>query len=843
MVDFNQLGYEAAKSEPIDPLDIFERLVKPQGINDLYNSQHEVLNNWYQKMKDIKDVVVKLHTGGGKTLVGLLIGLSSMRELHKPVLYLTPTHQLAEQTFEQAQRIGIPAVLYEKGVPLVPDFLNGNAIMVGTYNCLFNAKSKFGVNGSAKFQELGAILLDDAHASFPIIRDCFTLEVSSKNNKDLYEALTDLFKYSFIRIHREEAYEDILAGRDSGVLEVPYWAWHEKSSNIAELIRQQSNMIGSDFTFSWPLLRDNLNLCHALISSTSFTITSMLPLVKLFPAFVNADRRIYMSANINDTNEIIRTFGATPELIPTPESSKTLVGVSEKMILIPEKMPFYPQTQEDVQNIFSQMMELVRTAKLGTIILVPSNRVAEEWADYAYVANGSEQVEEYVKELQSKLNYGPFVFANRYDGVDLPGNACRLLIMSGLPEGSSNYDKFKATALRGSESITREIAQKIEQGIGRGARGASDYCVVFLVGRDLVNWVSITKNTAYLTNITRAQLEIASQVSESVSSYEDLIDTVRKCLTRDKTWTEFYRKTLSNNLTDDYETAQVEEALLERTVIDLWQEGYKDKAIDKLNNYFKKGHTITDPPMRGWLEQLSSKIYYDNNNYIASEQMQKRAFGHNKNLTRPSEYTDYPSLPAPDGQAKAIVENLSKYSSVNDAIRKFESIADSLVLHAPPKKFEQALCDFAYFLGFKPERHDINGEGSDVIWLTPSKVGFIMEAKNNKNNDVPLHKKEAGQLNVAKNWFNREYTHYRGIPVSVHPSDLADKNAEAQVLKLLSLKDLRRLISETYNFLLQFETYRIDQYETNCELLLEQSKLRPEDIERYFLSNFKTVEH
>lgn len=836
MVDFKQLGNKTEKGKPINPLNIFERLVKPQGINDLYSSQREVLSNWYAETRNSKDAVIKLHTGGGKTLVGLLIGLSSMRELHKPVLYLTPTHQLAEQTFEQARQIGIPAVLYQKGEPLAPDFLNGNAIMVGTYNSLFNARSKFGANGSVKVQELGAIILDDAHASFPIIRDCFTLEISSTDNRDLYEALTQQFTYSFKKIHREEIYQDIVSGLDSGVLEVPYWAWHDRNRNVAALIRQKAEVLGSDYLFSWPLLRDNLNLCHALISSKSFTITSILPLVKLFPAFANADRRIYMSANINDTNEIIRTFGADPKLIETPQTSKTLAGVSEKMILIPEEM----RSSSNVQEALNPILENAKNNKLGSIILVPSNEAAGTWNGRAIIATGSEQVEQFVRKLQSGENFGPFVFANRYDGVDLPGDACRLLIMDGLPEGSSNYDKFKATALRGSESITREIAQKIEQGIGRGARGTSDYCVVFLVGHELVNWVSIKNNTTYLTNITRAQLEIANNVSESVLNSDDLANTVDQCLNRDESWTQYYRKELLDNLTDDFQTAKADEAMLERKVIDLWQEGYKDKAIDRLTSFLNDPTEITDRPMRGWLEQLCSKIHYDNNNRVASEQLQKKAFGHNKNLTRSQEEPDYIPLQAPDSQAKAIVEHLSKYSTAAAAIRNFEDITASLVQHAPSKEFEQALCDFAYFLGFKPEKHDRNGKGSDVIWLTPQKIGFILEAKNEKNSDTPLHKQEAGQLNVAINWFKSNYSQYTAVPVSVHPSNYADDNAEAYVFKLLTIKDLRRLIDEVHEFLLQLsENAQSDAY---CEALLEKSKLRPEAIQQNFLSEFRVAQ-
>ena len=77
MVDFKKLRAESAKSKPIDPLEIFRRQPKPPEINDLYTSQAEVLREWNNR-RDQQDIVVKLHTGGGKTLVGLLIAQSTI---------------------------------------------------------------------------------------------------------------------------------------------------------------------------------------------------------------------------------------------------------------------------------------------------------------------------------------------------------------------------------------------------------------------------------------------------------------------------------------------------------------------------------------------------------------------------------------------------------------------------------------------------------------------------------------------------------------------------------------------------------------------------------------------
>ncbi len=100
-VDFKKLR-EAKKQAPVvDPIEIFRRLPKSARIKDLYGSQAEVLQRWFDGRSE-RDHVLKLHTGGGKTLVGLLIGQSILTEICEPVLYICPNNQLVTQTLEKA---------------------------------------------------------------------------------------------------------------------------------------------------------------------------------------------------------------------------------------------------------------------------------------------------------------------------------------------------------------------------------------------------------------------------------------------------------------------------------------------------------------------------------------------------------------------------------------------------------------------------------------------------------------------------------------------------------------------------------------------------------------------
>ena len=60
------------------------------------------------------------------------------------------------------------------------------------------------------------------------------------------------------------------------------------------------------------------------------------------------------------------------------------------------------------------------------------------------------------------------------------------------------------------------LAQRIEQGIGRGTRGGGDYCVVMLTGSRLVGWVDRETNLAFLTESIRVQPTMGQEVRAAV---------------------------------------------------------------------------------------------------------------------------------------------------------------------------------------------------------------------------------------------------------------------------------------------------------------------------------------
>src|SRR2546422_1954778 len=178
-------------------------------------------------------------------------------------------------------------------------------------------------------------------------------------------------------------------------------------------------------------------------------------------------------------------------------------------------------------------------------------------------------------ELVDGKSHGPIVLANRYDGIDLPNDACRLLVLSGLPRAVGEYELHRANVFAGAASLSRAIAQKIEQGMGRAARGPGDYCVVIVMGQDLVSWLGKEANLRFLTTSTYSQLEMGIEISKNISDSKDFMSTINRSFKREKEWVTYHAETLADlTFNIAVKKEEIDRAAAERQALQLWRDGY-----------------------------------------------------------------------------------------------------------------------------------------------------------------------------------------------------------------------------------------------------------------------------
>lgn len=797
MVDFSTLMRKNAANETIDPIEIFEKLPKSSGISNLYHVQAEILENWFKNLRDEPDVVVELNTGGGKTLVGLLMALSTMRETKKGVLYLVENRQLVAQVVSQATSIGIPANEYFGRDSVDADFDNGKTILVGSYQALFNGKSVFGVRGSGGIERLGGIVVDDAHASLEAVREAFTFTIPAEGSSDLYRKVLGSFREAFVSLDRSSTYQELQEGIGNEVVGVPYSYWYSAMERVASWVRDLAKSpeivckeMRDSLTFNWPLIKDNLKYCQVVVSRTAITVSALYPLLDMIPSFRGAKRRIYMSATITDYGDMVRAYDLRDLSLEKIIAPKTSAGVGRRMIL---SIPYEIQTSKEfIDTILEE-----QSRSHGIVRLTSHANVGSEWGELSFVNPiGHENVLLAVDNLVAGSPSSALSLTNRYNGIDLPDDACRVLILDDLPFGATDIDRLTETYLADSDLTLQRIAQRIEQGAGRGVRGASDHCVVLLVGRKLVEWVKRKRNRKYFSEAFKAQLVISDTISEGLKDAQDYCEVMKQDFLSDEGWKFFHASELARMISEGDRKSlgdSFDVACAERRAFAQWLEHDNGAACRGLE---KKANDLNDDRQyRGWLLYLASRIACEGGDAGYAGDLSRRAHSFNRAL--PNVVSSPPSDTSErhHSRAKFLDSFIASKHLSGNAIGQFDIDVAGLSFDVAHTSFEEALEMLGLYLGFDSKRADKNGEGPDVYWVTQEGVAFALEAKNEKGPKKPLSKSEAGQLRTASAWLKSEYPGFEIVPVSVHPNAAADSNASADDLfvllpdKLQELKD------------------------------------------------------
>lgn len=125
-LDFTQLGKASAADTSTEPRSIFNALPKRSSKYSYPRAgQTEVWERWHI-CRNESDVVVKMNTGAGKTVVGLLVLKSSLNEGVGPVVYVTPDNYLRDQVRAEADEVGLETT----DDPQSPRFQQSKAILV-----------------------------------------------------------------------------------------------------------------------------------------------------------------------------------------------------------------------------------------------------------------------------------------------------------------------------------------------------------------------------------------------------------------------------------------------------------------------------------------------------------------------------------------------------------------------------------------------------------------------------------------------------------------------------------------------------------------------------------------
>lgn len=423
-------------------------------------------------------MAIELPTGAGKTLIGGFIGEYQRQINKKRVTYLCPTKQLARQCHGRLESYGIPAVLLigpvnEWNQADRARYSSGEAIAVTVYSHVFNS--------NPALDDSEYMILDDAHAAEGYVSKPWSIVLERKCSayKDILTALSDAFDPLVVSRLQQESPADQFAS--DVYLASPLGV----TAAAAELERilKSARDISADSVYALRLMEGHLGRCMVYASYRQVQIRPFIPPTHSHRAYDAPQQRLYMSATLGEGGELERSFGRQRiSRIPSPKEWETK-GTGRRFFMFPELTTDLSRAKAGASPWVSSLIKQAGRA----IVLTPDSRSAEEfeeWIGQDHKVFHATDIEDDLSPFTNESN-AVLVLTNRYDGIDLPDDDCRLVILYGLPSRGDSQERFLAGALGAMDVLQERIRARIVQGAGRATRNSADFAGVVMLGDDL----------------------------------------------------------------------------------------------------------------------------------------------------------------------------------------------------------------------------------------------------------------------------------------------------------------------------------------------------------------------
>lgn len=617
---------------------------------------------------------------------------------------------------------------------------------------------------------------------------------------------------------------------------VPFWAWHEKQNEVLDILEKHKG--DEELTFAWNLFKDRLNQSTCIFSGTQLQITPRMLPVEMIPSFHKAKRRVFLSATLMEDAFLVRDLGVDHESVRNPLVWSEATYSGERMILMPALVE--PTLQRE--QVISWLSEFAsKNGHFGVAALVPSRRIADAWTNAGCIMTSKDNIETEIADLKTKAERKTakkvMVLVNRYDGIDLPDESCRILCLDSLPDYDSLVDDYNRQARPNSTLMRRRLAQRIEQGIGRGIRGVNDWCIVIVIDNALTDFLSEDAKRKFLSKEAQAQIAIAESLAKQMKNEGGVLKVlegiVEQCLKRDDNWKAFYRQSMEQVEKELPNKEYLERAVKEREAETLACQGHHRKAAQIIQDLMAE----SDPGDKGWYLQLMATYLYP---LDKSESMEKqlKAFAENNSLFKPDTGVTYAKmLDAGSARESLILQWITERENHNSMIVHLNSILEKIVSGVRAGLFEEGIQELGMALGFGSQRPEKESKaGPDNLWHMKGKNYWIISCKNNvAAGRTDISKGEIGQLLTDIAWFNSTYDEADGKPIIIHPASkfASDANADEAIWAITdpSMTKLKRNVLYFYN---SFQAVPHDRITTELiKVKLKESRLETDDLNEY----------
>jgi hypothetical protein len=512
-------------TQPATPLLLFDDLPRMSGaVPELWRQQADLLRTYGNLFTAEPDVAVELPTGTGKTVVGLLIGEWRRRKLSEQVVYACPTQQLAYQVAAVAKRESIPAVTLVGSSRLwnrahASLYESADALAITTYSTVFNLSPKIGTPGTLVF--------DDSHAGEQYVAEAWSVAVDRTEHHAVWQQLIEVLKPALDGMYIQRLFD---LGGDPSVHQDVRLVVPSRRPGMVERIDDALGALpdGDDQSYRRSMIRGGLASCLVYVGWQRVLIRPFIPPTSENLPFSMAKQRLYLSATLGRGGELERAFGRPLiKRLPLPEDAQN-----------PRSGRRFFVFSDLARDGGTSLTRLIVSEDKKALILAPSQATAAAVAAEICPPGAPVFTKEDVAtslEPFAAARQGLLALAGRYDGLDLPGNACRIVVLDGLPTAAHLQERFLEVRVRAGAALEERIRTRVVQGVGRCTRGPSDYAVAVLNSADLARYLSNKQRAESLDPDLQAEIKFGLENSRGVE-IGVVLDNVRTFLAQGDDW-------------------------------------------------------------------------------------------------------------------------------------------------------------------------------------------------------------------------------------------------------------------------------------------------------------------
>lgn len=554
-----------------------------------------------------------------------------------------------------------------------------------------------------------------------------------------------------------------------------------------------------------------------------------------------------MSATVTDDAFLVKGLQLDPKTIVNPLTYSKEGWSGEKMVLLPSLIHDELKRAHIVQAFATPNSK----RRYGVVTLAPGFAWTKDWEAYGALIANKDSVAEAIDRLRKEQYDKAVVLANRYDGIDLPDDTCRILIFDGKPFSESLVDLYEEQCRPNSEATQMRTIRTVEQGMGRSVRGEKDYSVVVVIGADITRLVREKGSRKFLSPQMSTQIEIGLEIAEMARQEIEAGETpdaafnglLRQSLRRDDDWKAFYVGQMAK-----VKPAGANEQLLQIYAAELSAEqayvaGDYSTAADKLQRLIDKGGL--DAEDKAWYLQAMAR-YYHRANRTESQRLQIAAHKANRLLLKPATGVTVAQLTiVSQGRMERIsawVRQFGDYAQLDIAL---SDILSRLVFGTKAEKFEQALDEISRALGFAGERPEKEWkEGPDNLWALDDTQYILWECKSEVEiRRAEINKREAEQMNRSSAWFAKHYAGMKVKRVIIHPANfVASAAAFTHEVEATRESELKRLVKRIQEFFKSFESLNFKDLSTaHIQKLVDVHGLSVEKLLVEYMKKLKNL--